>query len=122
MPAEELILLSSVLRKLVLWLTSFQVQIALVESLYYNVRLSYICNCYRITLAQEFFDAVMIFSVLKVSSWVACLVGFNKYPGFCTAMVDALASKTISWEKERGIEFTYDGVSTCLLFLKPLRG
>lgn len=37
-------------------------------------------------------------------------------------MVDALASKTIAWEKERGIEFTYDGVSTCLLFLKPLRG
>lgn len=49
-------------------------------------------------------------------------MGFNKYPGFCTAMVDALASKTIAWERERGIEFTYDGVSTCLLFLKPLRG
>ncbi|KAM1368426.1 hypothetical protein PS1_001757 [Malus domestica] len=30
----------------------------------------------------------------------------NKLP----AMVDALASKTISWEKERGIEFTYDGI------------
>lgn len=30
----------------------------------------------------------------------------NKLP----AMVDALASKTIAWEKERGIEFTYDGV------------
>lgn len=51
MPAEELILLSNVLKKLVLWLTNFQVQIALVESLYDNVRLSYICNCYRITSA-----------------------------------------------------------------------
>ncbi|XP_004308160.1 PREDICTED: 65-kDa microtubule-associated protein 3 [Fragaria vesca subsp. vesca] len=30
----------------------------------------------------------------------------NKLP----AMVDALASKTIAWEKERGTEFTYDGV------------
>ncbi|KAH7537912.1 hypothetical protein FEM48_Zijuj03G0143200 [Ziziphus jujuba var. spinosa] len=30
----------------------------------------------------------------------------NKLPG----MVDALASKTMAWEKERGIEFTYDGV------------
>lgn len=27
-------------------------------------------------------------------------------------MVDALASKTMAWEKEKGIEFTYDGVST----------
>lgn len=27
-------------------------------------------------------------------------------------MVEALASKTLAWEKERGIEFTYDGVST----------
>ncbi|KAE8650436.1 65-kDa microtubule-associated protein 3 [Cucumis sativus] len=30
----------------------------------------------------------------------------NKLPG----MVSALTSKTMSWEKERGIEFTYDGV------------
>ncbi|CAK9318343.1 unnamed protein product [Citrullus colocynthis] len=30
----------------------------------------------------------------------------NKLPG----MVNALTSKTMSWEKERGIEFTYDGV------------
>ncbi|KAI5346933.1 hypothetical protein L3X38_014812 [Prunus dulcis] len=30
----------------------------------------------------------------------------NKLP----AMVDALASKTIAWEKERGIDFTYDGI------------
>ncbi|XP_052186489.1 65-kDa microtubule-associated protein 3-like [Diospyros lotus] len=30
----------------------------------------------------------------------------NKLPG----MVDALASKTIAWETERGIEFTYDGI------------
>ncbi|XP_018817914.1 65-kDa microtubule-associated protein 3-like [Juglans regia] len=30
----------------------------------------------------------------------------NKLP----AMVDALASKTLAWEKERGIEFTYDGI------------
>ncbi|XP_050387846.1 65-kDa microtubule-associated protein 3 [Argentina anserina] len=30
----------------------------------------------------------------------------NKLP----VMVDALASKTIAWEKERGTEFTYDGV------------
>jgi protein regulator of cytokinesis 1 len=26
-------------------------------------------------------------------------------------MVDVLTSKTIAWEKERGVEFTYDGVS-----------
>lgn len=35
-----------------------------------------------------------------------------------TAMVDALASKTLAWEKEKGTEFTYDGVSnhsSCLL-------
>ncbi|PON59969.1 Microtubule-associated protein, MAP65/Ase1/PRC [Trema orientale] len=30
----------------------------------------------------------------------------NKLP----AMVDQLASKTVSWEKEKGIEFTYDGI------------
>ncbi|XP_043718075.1 65-kDa microtubule-associated protein 3-like [Telopea speciosissima] len=30
----------------------------------------------------------------------------NKLP----AMVDALASKTTAWEKERGVEFTYDGI------------
>ncbi|KAG8640722.1 65-kDa microtubule-associated protein 3 isoform X2 [Manihot esculenta] len=30
----------------------------------------------------------------------------NKLPG----MVEALASKTIAWEKERGIEFLYDGI------------
>lgn len=30
----------------------------------------------------------------------------NKLPG----MVDALASKTMAWEKERGIQFTYDGI------------
>ncbi|XP_042480216.1 65-kDa microtubule-associated protein 3-like [Macadamia integrifolia] len=30
----------------------------------------------------------------------------NKLP----AMVDALASKTIAWERERGVEFTYDGI------------
>ncbi|TKY51958.1 65-kDa microtubule-associated protein 3 [Spatholobus suberectus] len=30
----------------------------------------------------------------------------NKIP----AMVDALTSKTIAWEKEKGIEFTYDGI------------
>lgn len=30
----------------------------------------------------------------------------NKLP----AMVEALASKTLSWEKERGAEFTYDGI------------
>ena len=33
------------------------------------------------------------------------------------AMVDGLTSKTIAWEKEKGIEFTYDGVST---FFKKL--
>lgn len=27
-------------------------------------------------------------------------------------MVDALTSKTIAWEKEKGIKFTFDGVST----------
>ncbi|KAL1341930.1 hypothetical protein HN51_028506 [Arachis hypogaea] len=33
----------------------------------------------------------------------------NKIP----AMVDALTSKTLAWEKEKGIQFTYDGI--CLL-------
>lgn len=41
----------------------------------------------------------------------------NKLPG----MVEALASKTIAWEKERGVEFLYDGVSTFLLFLLGIR-
>lgn len=31
------------------------------------------------------------------------------------AMVGALASKTIAWEKERGIQFLYDGVRTFFL-------
>ncbi|KAF7820689.1 65-kDa microtubule-associated protein 3-like [Senna tora] len=30
----------------------------------------------------------------------------NKLP----AMVDALASKTVAWEKDKGVEFTYDGI------------
>lgn len=30
----------------------------------------------------------------------------NKLPG----MVDALASKTVAWEKDKGVEFTYDGI------------
>lgn len=38
--------------------------------------------------------------------------------GLRTAMVEALASKTMSWEKERGVEFTYDGVSTSPRSLK----
>lgn len=29
-------------------------------------------------------------------------------------MVEALASKTMAWEKERGAEFTYDGVSSSI--------
>lgn len=32
-------------------------------------------------------------------------------------MVEALASKTLAWEKERGIEFTYDGVRIFLSLL-----
>lgn len=28
------------------------------------------------------------------------------------AMVDVLTSKTMSWEAERGVQFTYDGVSS----------
>ena len=28
------------------------------------------------------------------------------------AMVDALTSKTVAWEKEKGTQFTYDGVSS----------
>lgn len=32
-------------------------------------------------------------------------------------MVETLALKTDAWEKERGIEFTYDGVSLTLTFL-----
>ena len=27
-----------------------------------------------------------------------------------TGMVEALAQKTVAWENERGVEFTYDGV------------
>lgn len=42
---------------------------------------------------------------------VSCFVHVG--PG----MVEALASKTIAWEKERGIEFLYDGVSLVLLRL-----
>ena len=38
--------------------------------------------------------------------------------GLRTAMVEALASKTMAWEKERGVEFTYDGVSTSPRSLK----
>lgn len=30
------------------------------------------------------------------------------------AIVDALTTKVAAWEKERGIEFTYDGVSLLL--------
>ncbi|KAF8008692.1 hypothetical protein BT93_K2373 [Corymbia citriodora subsp. variegata] len=41
--------------------------------------------------------------ILKRAEKARSLV--NKLP----AMVEALASKTVSWEKERGIEFTYDG-------------
>lgn len=33
---------------------------------------------------------------------------------FHSGMVEALASKTIVWEQEKGIEFLYDGV--CLLY------
>lgn len=36
----------------------------------------------------------------------------NKLPG----MVEALASKTIAWESERGVQFLFDGVSTFLIF------
>ncbi|CAK9311211.1 unnamed protein product [Citrullus colocynthis] len=43
--------------------------------------------------------------ILKRAEKARALV--NKLPG----MVDALTSKTMAWEKERGIEFTYDGVS-----------
>lgn len=32
--------------------------------------------------------------------------------GIGAAMVEALACKVIAWEKERGTEFLYDGVST----------
>lgn len=39
---------------------------------------------------------------------------------FNTGMVDALASKTMAWEKERGIEFTYDGVSIQFISLRYL--
>lgn len=49
------------------------------------------------------------------------LVQSSKFFGLHTAMVDQLASKTVSWEKEKGIEFTYDGVSTCLKILKLSR-
>lgn len=38
-------------------------------------------------------------------------------------MVDALASKTVAWETERGVEFTYDGVSILpLSSLKKING
>lgn len=42
--------------------------------------------------------------ILKRAEKARSLV--NKLP----AMVEALSSKTVSWEKERGIEFTYDGI------------
>lgn len=44
-----------------------------------------------------------------------------KYFGLYTAMVDALASKTTAWELERGIEFTYDGVSKQFISVNPLK-
>ena len=36
---------------------------------------------------------------------------------FGAAMVEALTSKATAWEKERGIEFSYDGVSILDLFV-----
>ncbi|KAF3433106.1 hypothetical protein FNV43_RR24208 [Rhamnella rubrinervis] len=42
--------------------------------------------------------------ILKRAEKARSLV--NKLP----SMVDALASKTMAWEQERGIEFTYDGI------------
>ncbi|KAI9111994.1 hypothetical protein K1719_016890 [Acacia pycnantha] len=43
--------------------------------------------------------------ILKRAEKARALV--NKMP----ALVDALTSKTIAWKEERGIEFTYDGIS-----------
>lgn len=39
------------------------------------------------------------------------------YLYYHTAMVEALVSKTRAWEKDNGIEFTYDGVRWNLCYL-----
>lgn len=39
------------------------------------------------------------------------LISFFYHCPAATAMVDALASKILAWENERGIDFMYDGVS-----------
>lgn len=39
------------------------------------------------------------------------LISFFYHYFATTAMVDALASKILAWENERGIDFMYDGVS-----------
>lgn len=54
-----------------------------------------------VLLAQNFRFSVSIFGC-----------GCNMFPFLYIAMVDALTSKTVAWEKENGVGFTYDGVSS----------
>lgn len=35
---------------------------------------------------------------------------------FFSGMVEALAAKTLAWEKDRGVQFLYDGVSILIKF------
>ena len=59
------------------------------------------------------FQSVSIFYLFWVESVNTVLkLFYHINPG----MVEALASKTMAWEKERAIEFLYDGVSTLITF------
>ena len=52
------------------------------------------------------------FVVISVHFSISCSSYYNKLPfPYGAGMVEALASKTMAWEKERGAEFLYDGVS-----------
>ena len=60
---------------------------------------------------------------LKFKYWSCAVfmfitVQFYKFLSFGVAMVEALTIKTTAWEKERGTEFLYDGVSTFLISIK----
>lgn len=104
MLVEVPILISSELKKLVPWLAKFQVFIDLGCSpslLFCNIGpLPVWLNDINTTFL---FLCVNVFFMYNVFFIIFCLH---------IAMVDSLNSKTEAWEKDKGIEFTYDGVST----------
>lgn len=65
---------------------------------------------YRLCSFSPFFFPSLSHSAIPPHSVTATHIHLNVFC-FTTAMMDALTSKTVAWEKERGIEFTYDGVS-----------